>query len=230
MDTIRGIVFDLYGTLCDVHSVAQQCERFFPGQGQALSQRWRQKQLEYTWLRSLMDRYEDFEQVTEDGLVHSCEQLGLALDEARRRTLCEAYLRLSPFPEVPAALRALQDMGLPLAILSNGSPRSIDAVVEHAGLRERFAQLISADDAAVFKPDRRVYALVEQRLALDRSSILFVSSNAWDATGAGHFGFPTCWVNRRGDAFEQMGQRPTHEVRGLDELPAFLLDRAAAGH
>jgi 2-haloacid dehalogenase len=216
MSEIRGVVFDLYGTLYDVHSVVSLCDELYPGRGREISALWRQKQLEYTWLRSLMGKYASFEEATEHALNYCSGHLKLALDDERREKLCEAYLRLQPFPEVPAALRALNAQKIPLAILSNGSVRSIDSVVRHSGLLEEFAHLISVEEVRVFKPDPRVYELAEHKLRLPRASILFVSSNAWDATGAGHFGFPTCWVNRSGNTFEEMGQRPKHTVNGID--------------
>jgi 2-haloacid dehalogenase len=218
MNDIRGIVFDLYGTLYDVHSVATQCDSFYPQLGRELSVLWRQKQLEYTWLRSLMGQHVDFEKATEDSLVYTFRHLGLELDEPRRAALCDAYLRLSPFPEVPAALRELRARGLPLAILSNGSVRSIDSVVRHSGLLDEFTHLISIDDVRIFKPSHRVYELAERKFDLHRSAILFVSSNAWDVTGAAYFGYPTCWVNRGAGTFEEMGQRPAHTVAGIDAL------------
>lgn len=222
MDTLNALVFDLYGTLYDVHSVAPACDRVAPGRGAELSRLWRQKQLEYTWLRSLMDQYVDFERATSDALRHVCRHLGLDLHEAQHAALCDAYLALQPFPEVPAALTALQARGLPLAILSNGSPHSITSVVQRSGQAERFAHLISVDAVRCFKPRRPVYELAERQLGLDRSRILFVSSNAWDATGAAYFGYPTCWVNRSGGTFEEMGQRPCLTVHGLDELVAWF--------
>lgn len=218
MHDIRAIVFDLYGTLFDVHTVAEACERHYPQRGLELSLAWRQKQLEYTWLRSLMAQYADFEQVTEDALVHCCRRLGLPLDHDARAALREAYLRLDPFPEVPPALQALRGRGLPLAILSNGTARSIAAVVRHARLEADFDHLLSVDAAGIYKPDARTYALAEQALGLPRSQILFVSSNGWDASGAASYGFPVCWVNRSGTAFEELGRHPRLSVGGLDEL------------
>jgi 2-haloacid dehalogenase len=219
---IQAIVFDLYGTLFDVHSVVAQCEAFFPGRGRELSALWRQKQLEYTWLRSLMGRYVGFEDATADALVFACSQLQLCLDEERRPLLCQAYLQLSPFPEVPATLRRLNALALPLAILSNGSRDSIGAVVGHAGLRDAFAHLISVEEVGIFKPHPAVYMLAEKRLGLERSSILFVSSNAWDATGARYFGYRVCWVDRQGGSFDEMGQRPDHIVKDLQGVAALV--------
>jgi 2-haloacid dehalogenase len=218
MNDIRGIVFDLYGTLYDVHSVAALCETYYPKRGPEVSVLWRQKQLEYTWLRSLMGQYANFEKATEDGLNFTCAHLGLELDAIRRSALCDAYLRLLPYPEVPSALRKLNARGIPLAILSNGSPHSIDSVVRNSGLLKEFAHLISVDDVQIFKPHERVYELAERRLGLARDSILFVSSNAWDVTGGGYYGYSTCWVNRGGATFDEMGQRPKHVVAGIDAL------------
>ncbi|CAN5429721.1 haloacid dehalogenase type II [soil metagenome] len=228
MNDIRAIVFDLYGTLFNVHSVATLCESYYPQRGLETSTLWRQKQLEYTWLRSLMDRYVNFEQATADALVYTCACLDLVLTDERRAALCEAYLQLAPFPEVPGALAELNRRGIPLGILSNGSRFSIDAVVSNAGLKGAFAHLISVEEVRIFKPHGRVYELAEKSFGLPRSSILFVSSNAWDATGAGHFGFPTCWV-RRGDAiFEEMGRRPDRVVAGIDALAQIFTSAPAA--
>ena len=218
MNNINGVVFDLYGTLFDVHSMVARCDASFPGRGHELSTLWRQKQLEYTWLRSLMNRYVDFEQATAEALSFTCRHLHLDLDAPTSEALCDAYLHITPFVEVPEALRELKRSGLPLAILSNGSPRSIEAVVSNAGLRDEFTHLLSVDPMRVYKPDSRVYALAEQALGLDRSAILFVSSNSWDATGAKYFGFPTCWINRSGNTFDEMGQEPDWIVSGLDAV------------
>jgi 2-haloacid dehalogenase len=227
MDPIKAIAFDLYGTLFDVHSVVDRCDEQFPGRGREISALWRQKQLEYTWLRSLMNRYVTFEQATEDALRYTCRHLRLDLSASACSTLCEAYLRLQPFAEVPEALRELRRLGLKLAVLSNGSPHTIGAVVGNAGLRAEFDHLLSVDPVRVYKPDDRAYALAEQAFGLNRSSILFVSSNAWDATGARYFGFPTCWINRDGKVFEEMGQTPDWQLGSLDELVP-LVDSARA--
>ena len=222
MKHINGIVFDLYGTLYDVHSVAVLCDSYHPGRGREISAVWRQKQLEYTWLRSLMGQYVDFEQATHDALVFTSGQLKLPLDATAQLALCNAYLELAAYPEVPAALARLQAMGLPLAILSNGSPHSIHSVVTRSGLEARFSHLISADEVRIFKPHGSVYQLAVDRLQFDRSELLFVSSNAWDASGARHFGFPVCWINRAGNTFDELGQTPDHVVGGLDELADWI--------
>jgi 2-haloacid dehalogenase len=222
MKTVKAIVFDLYGTLYDVHSVARLGNRFYPDRGRELSILWRQKQLEYTWLRSLMGAYVSFEKATEDSLVYACKQLKLPLDQKICIALCDEYLKILPYPEVPAALAALKAMGLPLAILSNGSVNSVRSVVEHSGLQHCFAHLLSVESVKVFKPHPSVYRLAEARLGHGRSDILFVSSNSWDASGASHFGYVTCWINRGGNTFDELGQSPDHIVGGLDELVAWM--------
>jgi len=226
MPDIQAIVFDLYGTLYDVHSVARRCEQSYPGRGMEISRMWRQKQLEYTWLRSLMGQYIPFEQATRDALVHTCGQLKLALEAADCEALCEAYLQLQPYPEVPGALQRLRQRGVPLVILSNGSAHSIRSVVHGSGLQTHFAHLLSVEQVGVFKPDPRVYTLACDTLALPARQVLFVSSNAWDAAGASHFGFEVCWVNRAGNAFDELGARPRHVATGVDDVPG-LLDAAS---
>jgi 2-haloacid dehalogenase len=227
MNNIKGIVFDLYGTLFDVHTVAGLCDTHHPGQGLEISILWRQKQLEYTWLRSLMNRYASFEQATEDALNYTCSRLGLEIDADQRSALCDAYFHLLPFPEVPTALRELNERGIPLAILSNGSKKTINAVVRNAGLTKEFAHLISVENVGVFKPHSQVYALGERELGLSKDEILFVSSNSWDVTGAAYYGYTTCWVNRGGGTFEEMGQRPAHVVSGVDMIAAAFAKQPA---
>jgi 2-haloacid dehalogenase len=223
MNNIQAIVFDLYGTLYDVHSVARLCDQIYPGKGEALSRLWRQKQLEYTWLRSLIGQYVNFETATEDALRFCCASLGLPLDAATQKKLGEAYLRLSPFAEAPETLRRLKAAGLPLAILSNGSHYSIEQVVTNSGMNSAFDHLISVEDVQVFKPDARVYSLAEKRMGCSREHILFVSANAWDASGATHFGFPVCWINRQDGVFDELGVRPRQSVRDLGEMADWLL-------
>jgi 2-haloacid dehalogenase len=223
MNIIRAIVFDLYGTLYDVHSVARLCDEIYPGQGETLSRLWRQKQLEYTWLRSLMGLYVNFETATADALRFSCAHLGLPVDAATAQRLACAYLSLSPFADTAPALARLKAAGLPLGIISNGSRYSIEQVVSNSGLQWAFDQLISVEDVQVFKPDPRVYKLAETRMGSAREEILFVSSNAWDASGAAHFGFPVCWINRQGGVFDELGARPQHVVADLNALADWVL-------
>jgi 2-haloacid dehalogenase len=219
---ISALVFDAYGTLFDVHSVTRLAETLFPGKGAALSAAWRAKQLEYTWLRSLMGRYEDFSRVTVASLDWSLESLGLQADESARRGLIDEYRRLAAFPEVAAALESLAARR-PLAILSNGHPDMLNAVVDHSGLRERFrGGVLSVHPARVFKPAPAVYRLAEEALGVPRSMMGFVSSNGWDAAGAKTFGFQVYWVNRAGAPVERLGVRPDETVKDLAELAKLL--------
>lgn len=223
MKNIQGIVFDLYGTLYDVHSVVRLCDEIYPGQGEAISRLWRQKQLEYTWLRSLMSLYVNFEKATEDALRFTCAHLSLPLDDTTHQRLSDAYLRLSPFSDTPTALRRLKAEGIPLGIISNGSRCSIEQVVTNSEMNWAFDQLISVEEVQVFKPDNRVYSLAEKRMGCPRENILFISSNAWDASAASHFGFPVCWINRQKGVFDELGAHPTHTVRDLGEMTDWLL-------
>jgi 2-haloacid dehalogenase len=216
---VRGLLFDAYGTLFDVHSVVE-AGRAVTSDPQQLSGLWRQKQLEYTWLRSLMGRYEDFWAVTESALTFACRRLGLQPDGAERRRLMDAYLALDTFPEVRDALARLRD--LPCAILSNGAPRMLDAVVAHNRLGAHFRAVISVDEVRVFKPHPAVYALGPVRLGLPRDTLGFVSSNAWDIAGAKAFGFQAVWVNRQCAPLEELGVVPDLEVGDLGELAAAL--------
>ncbi|WP_250866651.1 haloacid dehalogenase type II [Caballeronia sp. INSB1] len=222
MKPINAVVFDLYGTLYDVHSVAVRCGEWYPGRGLEISVLWRQKQLEYTWLRSLMGQYVSFEKATEDALDYVASQLKLALSPEEHAQLCDEYLRLQPFPETDSALCALQAQGVPLAILSNGSNFSIRSVVESSRLQHHFDHLISVDRVEVFKPHTSVYEMAEQTINFPRDEILFVSSNSWDAAGAAHFGYQVCWVNRVGNTFDQLGVRPHYVVEGLDGIPSLV--------
>ena len=219
---ISALVFDAYGTLFDVHSVTRLAETFFPGKGAALSQAWRSKQLEYTWLRGLMERYEDFQRVTVSSLEWALEYLDLEADDNARRALVAEYRRLSPFPEVPAALDAMARLR-PLAILSNGHPEMLEAVVEHNKLRNFFrGGVLSVHAARTYKPHPDVYRLVEDRLGVPRALVGFVSSNGWDAAGARSFGFKVYWVNRGGLPVERLGVRPDATIANLQELVTLL--------
>lgn len=217
---IRAIAFDAYGTLFDVHSVIALCNRLFPDQGAELSRLWRAKQLEYTWLRSLMGRYEDFWVVTESALVFACRSLGLACPAETRRVLMESYLHLDTFPEVKSALGKLAQYKL--AILSNGVPKMLAAAVESAGLKGIFAEVISADEVEVYKPSPRVYGQISQHLGVPKSAIAFVSSNFWDIAGAKSYGFWTCWVNRCNLPEDELGVKPDLTVQTLDRLSGIL--------
>jgi len=213
---IRGYVFDAYGTLFDVHAVVE-AGRAITTDPAALSAAWRQKQLEYTWLRALMGRYEDFWAVTAAALRHAVRRLGLTASEAELARLMDAYLSLACFPEVRAALARLA--GRPRAILSNGAPRMLAAAVASSGLGPHLEHVISVDAVRTYKPSPRVYALGPETLGVAAGELLFVSSNAWDVAGAKAFGYRVAWCNRAGAPEEELGLPADLVVRGLDQLP-----------
>jgi 2-haloacid dehalogenase len=222
MKPVQALVFDAYGTLFDVHSVTQTCERLFPGKGSSLSQLWRTKQLEYSWLRSLMRRYEDFNQVTSDGLKFACQALGLEYSDAALQTLMEAYRHLTVFPDASDALSRLKG-GKKLAILSNGAPDMLNAVVASSSLASVFDAVISVDAARIFKPSPSVYQLAADHLRLSGDAIGFVSSNGWDAAGAKAFGFTVFWVNRASMPVEELGVAPDAMLKTLVDLPDLIV-------
>jgi 2-haloacid dehalogenase len=217
---IKALVFDVYGTLFDVHSVVELCEQLYPGRGQEFSRTWRAKQLEYTWLRSLMGEYRDFQGITEAAMRFACKSLGQPCDQTIRDRLMDAYLHLAPFPEVRGALGRLS--GLPLAILSNGSPGMLQPLVKNTGLGQAFAHVISVDEVRIYKPSPRVYELAPKKLGVAREAIGFVSSNFWDAAGAKAYGFQVFWINRAGAAPDELGQTPDAELNSLAELAALV--------
>ena len=219
---ISALVFDAYGTLFDVHCVAALAESLFPGKGGALSQAWRTKQLEYTWLRSLMGQYEDFGRVTAASLEWAIASQRVVAGEGAKAALVDEYRRLAMFPEVPEALARLA-AGRPLAILSNGEPEMLEAVVAHNGIRDLFrGGVLSVHPAGMFKPHPSVYRLAEEALGVPAPLTGFVSSNGWDAAGAKAFGFHACWINRAHAPPEQLGFPPDATLADLAELARLL--------
>jgi 2-haloacid dehalogenase len=219
MTTVRGCVFDAYGTLFDVHAVITACRDVAPD-APALSETWRAKQLEYTWLRALMGAYEDFWSITDAALRFALRRYGISLDVSQHAQLLDAYNRLTTYPEVPAALLHL--CRVPLTILSNGSPRMLQAVVEHNNLQELFTYVLSVDPLRTFKPNPLVYALAPQHLGIVKQELLFVSSNAFDVIGAKAFGFQVAWINRTHALLDELGWQPDILIESLDALPAAL--------
>jgi 2-haloacid dehalogenase len=218
--SIQALVFDAYGTLFDPHSVRAACEKFFPGSGAELSRVWRTKQLEYTWLRSLMNRYEDFGRITDDALQFGCRSLNLISTDEQRQQLMQQYLRLAAYSDVGDALAALG--GLRSLILSNGSPQMLEPLVQNAGLARCFSELLSVDAVKIYKPSPLVYRLAVDATGLDKQAIGFVSSNSWDIAGAAAFGFQTFWINRSAAIPDELGARPRAILSTLAELPAIL--------
>ncbi len=218
---IRACVFDAYGTIFDFASAAARCPDIPEDKRDALTALWRDKQLQYTWLRSLQGRYADFWHVTGDALDFTLESLGIATP-ALRDKLMDLYLTLSAFPEVRETLQQLRQAGFATAILSNGSPAMLDAVVRGAGLQDLLDAVLSADMVQVFKTDPRVYDYGLQQLGLRAEQVSFQSSNAWDAFAASAYGMRVVWCNRYGQRRERLPGAPDHEVRSLSELPALL--------
>lgn len=213
---IEGVALDAYGTLFDVYSVEQKCEKLYPGFGQRISQTWRQKQLEYSWLRTLMGRYQNFWHVTEDALRYTLAELGLAADKDNIETLMRSYLKLEMYSEVPLALDAFGSRKK--VILTNGDLDMIEPLMLLAGLNKQLDGCLSADETGMFKVRPEVYQLAVDRMGIEKSYILFVSSNGWDVAGAKAFGFTVGWVNRRGLPPEELGVRADYEASNLLEL------------
>src|SRR5712672_3044380 len=235
--TIKAVVFDAYGTLYDVQSVAAVTEEAFPGYGEMITQIWRIKQLEYTWLRSLMRRYQDFSVITRDSLAYTLRCLGLKHDPAAFERIIDKYLH----PDAAAALAAMRDRKL--AILSNGSTRMLNALVRNSGLDRVLEATISIDSQKIFKPSPDAYTLIESTLGTPPAEVLFVSSNPWDACGAKAFGLNVAWIERvtpeamalaciKNDSvapltlfkairtqMDELGLEPDYRIHALAELP-----------
>jgi len=219
---IRACVFDAYGTLFDFASAAAGCADVLGDQAAPLTALWRDKQLQYSWLRGLQGRYVPFWQVTGEALDYAMETLGLQQDDRLRARLMDLYRTLGTFPEVPAVLQTLRRAGFATAILSNGSPDMLESAVQGAGLADAFDAVISVDEVGTFKPDRRVYQQALDRLGLPAEAIAFQSSNAWDAHAAAAFGMRAVWCNRYGQRRERLPGAPEAEIGTLAELPGLL--------
>jgi 2-haloacid dehalogenase len=239
--SIKAVVFDAYGTLYDVQSVADVTEEAFPGYGDVITQVWRLKQLEYSWLRSLMRRYQDFSVLTQDSLAYTLRVLGLHYDDEIFARIMEKYLHLDLYPDAMIALTALNDKRL--AILSNGSPDMLNALVKNTGLDGVLAATISVDARKIFKPSPDAYTLIESELGVAPANVLFVSSNPWDACGAKAFGLTVAWIERvtpeamalacvesesvppitmfraLRTQMDSLGIEVDHRIRSLSELP-----------
>jgi 2-haloacid dehalogenase len=215
MNTIRGLVFDAYGTLFDVHSIGRLAESLYPGSGLAISALWRDKQIEYSRLITLSDpslegssHYHSFWELTQAALEYSLQRLGLPHTSLQIKTLMDQYARLDAFPECEGVLKKLSDADLPMVVLSNGSPEMLASAAENSGLTSYLKHLISVDQIRQFKTHPQAYGLATQTLNIPASELLFVSSNGWDVMGASWFGFTACWINRAGFPFETIGPRP----------------------
>jgi 2-haloacid dehalogenase len=220
-DEIQACVFDAYGTLFDVHSAVGAHRERLGQLSEPVSAMWRTKQLEYTWLRSLMGRHADFWDVTEEALDYALSAHDV-FEPGLRDDLMHAYLRLECYAEVPAALERLRSAGMKRAILSNGSPPMLEAAVGSAGLTAHFDQVLSVESVGIYKPDPRVYRLATDALGVRPEQVSFQSSNGWDIAGAANFGLRTVWINRFAQQRERLPTGPDVELKSLEDLPAVL--------
>jgi 2-haloacid dehalogenase len=221
----KAVAFD-YLVLFDPNSVVPVVEQTFPGKGQELTQLWRTRQFEYTWLRSITGRYVDFFAVTEDALVYAANAMKLELTLARKQRLLNAYLHLTPWPDTADTVRQLRSAGVRVIVLANFSPKMLHANAENAGLTGLFDALVSTDANRTYKPDPRAYRLGMERLRLAKHEILFAAFGGRDAVGAKAFGYPTVWVNRFNQPLEQLGVRPDETFTDLKGLLEFVLSGA----
>lgn len=220
---IKAIVFDAYGTLFDVSSIDEYLSAQFGAQAAALiATHWRRKQLEYTWLRSMMQQYVDFYSLTEDALRYALKASQSAASKEAIRDLMSQYYQLKVYPEVPKALKALSG-SYQLAILSNANPSLLEKAAAYNAIDHLLDKIISVDELACYKPAPKVYALAVQKLQLPAEQILFLSSNTWDIAGATAFGLMTCWINRQSGQLEELGFQPALSLSSLEELLAQLV-------
>ena len=224
---LSGVVFDAYGTLFDVYAVEAMLESLFPGRGRAIALRWRDKQIEYSRLRTMSGHYADFWSLTIDALEYSCEFEQVFLDKDARVRLLALYERLPPHPEVPAALEAIATRGLPLAVLSNANAAMLEAALDAAGLRRLFAHVLSVERVRKFKTSPEAYQLGPDAFGRPAHELLFVSSNGWDVAGATWFGYPGFWINRAGAPWERLDARPIATGRTMTDLVEFLGENGA---
>ncbi len=218
---IKACVFDAYGTLFDFASAAKSCAELLGDQADRLTALWRDKQLQYSWLRAVQGRHAEFWQVTGDGLDYALDTLGIDRPGLRDR-LMALYLALETFPEVPAMLHQLKQAGMRTAILSNGSPRMLDAIVTGAKIDGLLDAVLSVEEVGIYKPHPKVYQLAVDRLGVPAAAIAFQSSNAWDAHAASAFGMKVVWCNRYNQRRERLPGAPDREISSLAELPALV--------
>ena len=216
MKNIKAIIFDAYGTLFDVNSAAEKCKDKIGDKWEDFANFWRTTQLEYTWLRSLMKRHEDFLQVTEGSLDKSMK--AFKIDPSMKNELLNLYKVLSPFKEVPGALKTLKAKKFKLAILSNGTPSLLSELVKSNDLNDLFDDLFSVEEVGIYKPDSKVYDLPIRKYKIEKNEVAFLSANTWDVSGGGNYGFNSIWVNRNNSIFDNLDYKPLNEIKNLNEL------------
>ena len=216
MKNIKAIIFDAYGTLFDVNSAAEKCKDKIGDKWEGFANFWRTTQLEYTWLRSLMDRHKDFWQVTEDSLDKSMRTFNI--DPSMRNELLDLYKILSPYKEVPETLKILKEKKFKLAILSNGTPSLLDELVKSNHLDNLFDDIFSIEQVGVYKPSSRVYDMPIKKYNINKSEVAFLSSNTWDVSGGGNYGYQSIWVNRNNTIFDNLDFEPKYQITDLNKL------------
>jgi 2-haloacid dehalogenase len=218
---VRACVFDVYGTLLDFNAAVEEHRERLGAKAGPLSDLWRRKQLEYSWLRSLMGHHIDFWQITAEALGYACEALGIS-DDSLEEELMGCYRKLDCYREAPSTLDTLRHSGFALAVLSNGAPEMLEEGLTAAGIRDRFDVLLSAEIVKTYKPHPSVYMTAIDAGGFEREEILFLSANGWDIAGAAAFGFPTAWVNRAGAPVDRLPFSPSVTVESLNEIPSLL--------
>jgi 2-haloacid dehalogenase len=216
----KAFVFDAYGTLFDVHSVIEKCNELYPGKGETISRVWRQKQLEYSFLRQLMGKYATFLAITRDALHYACKEEGAELTEDTEKQLIDSYLKLQHYEETEEVLNKLQTYRT--AIFSNGSFDMLNPLVDQSPFSSLLDEVLSVDEVKQFKPTPMSYQLVLDKLGVRREEVLFMSSNTWDIAGAASFGFYTAWINRQGKVMDELGVKPHYEYRDLRGILAHV--------
>ena len=222
---IDAIIFDAYGTLLDVMAIAAEFEDRWPGRGSAAAELWRSKQIEYALLRTLGERHADFTAVTRDALLFVADRLGLDAAPSDIDLLMQTYMRLPPHPEVAETLATLRALGIPMAVLSNGTPTMLERVLGHAGIDHLFDALLSVEAVGAFKTSPLAYRLGPDRFGMPADRMLFISSNGWDIAGAGWFGYRCFWINRGGLPVERLSFQPHHQGRSLADVATLLAVR-----
>ena len=216
MKNIKAIIFDAYGTLFDVNSAAEKCKDKIGAKWEGFSNYWRTTQLEYTWLRSLMNRHKDFWQITEDSLDKSMKAFNI--DPSMRNELLNLYKILSPFEEVPEVLKALKEKNYKLAILSNGTPTLLNELVKSNNLEKIFDDLFSIEQVGIYKPNSKVYDMPIKKYQIQKNDVVFLSANTWDVSGAGNYGYNSIWVNRNKNIFDKLDYLPKNIIKDLNQL------------
>jgi len=216
MKNVKAIIFDAYGTLFDVNSAAEKCKDKIGDKWESFANYWRTTQLEYTWLRSLMDKHKDFWQVTEDSLDKSMK--AFKIESSMRSELLDLYKILSTFPEVKEVLNNLKKKNYKLAILSNGTPLLLNELVKKNNLDGIFDEIFSVEEVGIYKPSYKVYDIPIEKFQIQKKEVVFLSANTWDVSGGGNYGYNTVWVNRNNNIFDNLDCNPQYQVKSLGEL------------